>query len=296
MGLCASCCRKKVIDFSTQTSPIIPTPVPSPVLTSRSKYEAVWTPFNEPAFSIYEQSKSIVGFENEKCSTLEQALHPFHGEIESLTEQIERAKAECYPRRANNGNSERISSPAEKSDRITLSHDQSAAIYLYTMREHKSSVYSHLQDALKSGEIVKIQKWFKYLNLLKSALNQLPSSKGKLYQTVVAKKEVHRLKSEMITIYSCLGSASSTADLPTKQFVKEHPGEKMMQVIYDNVDSYDISKFSANTYDEYLIWPGMRWYIYKLETLRSKIIIYITSAMGKSLPRHHRHSHIESFI
>lgn len=289
MGLCQSCCRKKGIDSSSQTSPIIPTPIPSPSPTIT--IEPKWTPFTEQAFNQIDQTRFLDGFKEKTCTTLEEALHEFHDEIEMLNEQIERAKNECYPRREHldsNGDDRtsetmlNTSSKSKEKKSDLLTNDQSAAIYLFTMRDKlKNSVFFHLHEALKSNEMSKIRKWFKYLNLLKSALNRLPTSQIKKYQTVMAKKEVYRLKSEMITLYSCLSSASTTMDLPNRQFVRENPKEKMMPVIFENIDGYDISKYSANNYEEHLIWPGIRMFIHKSETSRDKIVIHLIPAVGK---------------
>ena len=61
--------------------------------------------------------KLIDGYEDEPLVSLEEALKPFDGKIDQLSYYIKEAKTKCHY-------------PSEHS----LTHDESAAIYIYTMK------------------------------------------------------------------------------------------------------------------------------------------------------------------
>lgn len=57
-----------------------------------------------------------------------------------------------------------------------LTHDESAAIHLYTMEWGKASksLYSVLNETLKATDRTLLRSWFKYLKLFITALAKLP--------------------------------------------------------------------------------------------------------------------------
>ena len=51
-----------------------------------------------------------------------------------------------------------------------LTHDEGAAIYLYSMETHPRSVYRMLNSALNENLFPRLSPWFLYLKLLHSAI------------------------------------------------------------------------------------------------------------------------------
>ncbi|CAF4237688.1 unnamed protein product, partial [Rotaria magnacalcarata] len=88
--------------------------------------------------------------------SLELALDSIIPKIDS--HYIEKAKSSCH-------------FPSEHG----LTHDESAAIYFYTLRLDEYCVYDRLNQSLQSENQSQITPWLMYLTLLKSALDKLPN-------------------------------------------------------------------------------------------------------------------------
>lgn len=56
-----------------------------------------------------------------------------------------------------------------------LTHDEAAAIYLYSMQTGSRSLYHVLNNTLRKNTLEKLKSEFLYLKLLRTALNKLPS-------------------------------------------------------------------------------------------------------------------------
>ena len=107
----------------------------------------------------------IEGYEKVSLVSLEQAIQP----LLSIVPDIERRTFIAL---------QRCSNPAD-----SLTKDESAAIFLYTM-EWANSVYSLLNKTLTKEDRNHLLPWFSYLKLLLTALFKLPSEKCSVWRGV----------------------------------------------------------------------------------------------------------------
>jgi hypothetical protein len=65
-----------------------------------------------------------------------------------------------------------------------LTHDESAAIFLYTQQcpHDQISFYTLLNRALRDENRTKLVPFYQYLNLLTSAFNKLPAIEGQIWR------------------------------------------------------------------------------------------------------------------
>ncbi|CAF1348155.1 unnamed protein product [Adineta ricciae] len=160
---CCCCCRCCCCDDEPQiqrlpSNYVQPTTNESQRKTGRKHFEY---------FCITTQniSKLIDGYQNEPDVSLEEALKFTNRKIAHLPECIAQAKAKC-----------------NRSTKHRLTHDESAAIYLYSMNWEPSSLCEELKRAFDSGQRAQVKPWFKYLKLLKNALDKLPYAKTTIFQ------------------------------------------------------------------------------------------------------------------
>ncbi|CAF3321020.1 unnamed protein product [Rotaria sp. Silwood2] len=114
------------------------------------------------------QLTPIEGYQNSPIITLEEALNPLKDVISRLDEYIHHAK-KCAKVDASN----------------ILNVDESAAIFLYTMHSDDTSFSRMFNTALRCEDRTDLKSyWFKYLQLIWSALKKLPSVKGHVYQGI----------------------------------------------------------------------------------------------------------------
>ena len=108
------------------------------------------------------QLPPICGYWSENLVPLEQALKLIIPRVEQLDRSIKAARKYCR-------------FPSEHG----LTHDESAALYLYTMEGGENSFYRILNDALRSEDRPALKPWFPYLKLLDTAFSKLPTVRGK---------------------------------------------------------------------------------------------------------------------
>ncbi|CAF1493353.1 unnamed protein product, partial [Didymodactylos carnosus] len=105
---------------------------------------------------------AVYGYLNSPLVSLEIATEPILHLVDNLKRFVNIAKQHC--------------TRATSSD-AGLTHDESAAIYLYTMEMGDSSFYRILNKALRSENRPALKPWFYYLKLLDNALNKLKPQK-----------------------------------------------------------------------------------------------------------------------
>lgn len=109
----------------------------------------------------------VSGYWNEDLVTLEVALKRVESLFSDLPRSIRTAKKHCtFP------------SPHG------LTHDESAAVYLYTMDGDQKSFYKILNNALRSENRAILRVWFPFLKLFEVAIKKLPSIKGSVWRGV----------------------------------------------------------------------------------------------------------------
>jgi hypothetical protein len=110
----------------------------------------------------------IRGYEKEPLLSLEEAVQPIDRLLNDLDMMVDTAKR----------NSKKPSDG--------LSSDESAAIHLYTMQweEPHPSIYTTLNNILRSEQRESLKPWFRYLKLVLTALYKLPSLKSTIWRGV----------------------------------------------------------------------------------------------------------------
>lgn len=307
------CCGKAVVpqkdlepvilEELRPSSPILPEEKPLPIVSKRSPVK--W--YYKVGISISDPLRLIRGYEEEPVVFLEEALKPFDGRIDDLAAQINQAKTNCY-----------------SSNPHGLTHDESAAIYLYSMQGDGDSVYGHLEkaweEAGKANNRSYMVPWFRYLKLLRSALDKLPDAEGEVWQGTASDPDLAKtLRVGSSHFYSGLGScAGSPEELnhdprgkseaqkalgPNKSTdakeVAEHKKNDSTEleihlegdsrspdtfVGYKLVDAKDVSGYTAYNKKESMIWPGVKLNIGKIppRDKNGKLILHLTGEARKS--------------
>ena len=185
--------------------------------------------------------KLIDGYQNEPVVSLDESLNPFDGKINQLSAQVKEAKTKChYPSEHN------------------LTRDESAALYLYSMKGDRNSVHSQLQRAWQSSDRAQMKPWLKFLKLVKSGSDKLPSTKAAAWQGIPYDGEWDRkLQSDSSTFYTGMGLHPVSSNT-VKDGLNVKPGSKTILVGCESVHAKDVTSYTATGEKQLLIWPGVR--------------------------------------
>ena len=249
-------------------SPPPPSPPPPPPRPPSPPRIISTTPFSHTGLSTTNPLKYAKGYENEPLVTLEEALAPLNIKIDHLKHYIHEAKTKCfYP-----------SNP-----KLTL--DESAAIYIYTLKWGKGCVYDKLQEAWESNQTLELKPWFKYLKLCKSAFDKLPDATGEIWQ---GKENDERLQDEINTNSSSLYTAMdllSNSKADVQQSLNARGITDGMLISFNSVGAKSIKDYTADGKECVLIWPGANVAAAHLETSPQygTTTLYITGSISKIL-------------
>ena len=246
-----SCCGKDAVSQkSPETviseeikpfSPILPEDKPLPIVPKPSPVK--W--YHKVGISTSDPLLLIRGYEEEPVVSLEEALKPFDGKIEYLAAQINQAKTTCHY-------------PSEHG----LTHDESAAIYLNSMQGDNKSVYEHLEEAWeearKPNDRSHMVPWFRYLKLLRSALNKLPDVEGEVWQGTANDSDLEKkLRSDSLQFYTGAGFCSTSQD-EVKDDLKGNSESRKILAGYKSADVKDVAKYTEGNKKDFIQWPGMK--------------------------------------
>ncbi|CAF1479960.1 unnamed protein product [Rotaria sordida] len=183
----------------------------------------------------------IDGYLKEPLVSLEEALEPFNGKIDQLSNYIKEAIMKChYPSEHN------------------LTRDESAAIYIYTMEWGDKCLRDHLQAALNSNDRSTLKPWFKYLKLFKSGLDKLPTAKTEIWQGAPFDEKLkEQLNTEPLSVYSSMCSCSPSANEITN-YLQKTAGKNIILVGYQSVNGKLVNGYTANNVQEAIMWPGIK--------------------------------------
>ncbi|CAF1252995.1 unnamed protein product [Rotaria sordida] len=182
--------------------------------------------------------KPIKSYQNSRNITLEDALKPIRNAIPHLDDYIQKVK-----RRVNTSFSN------------SLTIDESAAIYLYTMQLNDISFSRMLNEALRYEDQTEVKNyWFNYLELILSALKKLPSIRGHVYQGVTRRIKENYPKKKIITWWG-ITSCTQTPD----NLVSSLLDKKSTLLNIKILNGKDISTYSCkNNEIEIILLPGTR--------------------------------------
>lgn len=140
-----------------------------------------------------------------------------------------------------------------------LKNDESAAIYLYSMRNSDNSVYNNLYEALGSGQESEIKKWIEYLKLLRNAWEKLPLISNEVWQGIDYDEElVDKICSSNIDeLFTCIGSCTPLTKVVQSSFQDaSNPKRKFLMFGYEGVGAKDITSYIEGNHREVMLWPG----------------------------------------
>lgn len=197
--------------------------------------------FTQIGIKTFNPISSIDGYLNEPLVSLEEALKPVDGSIDQLSYYIKEAKMKCcYP-----------------SDHY-LSHDESAAIYIYTIQWTGRCVRDQLHGAWDSNDRYTMEPWFKYLKLFKTAFDKLPNIKTEIWQgSSYDEKLKEQLNSTTLSFYTSLCSCLPSVNDITKH-LKERIGKNLIVIAYQYVNGKLTTGYTANEWEEAMVWPGIK--------------------------------------
>jgi hypothetical protein len=179
----------------------------------------------------------ICGYWSEKLVPLEQALKHIVPRIEQLDRSIKAAKTNCH-------------FPSEHG----LTHDESAALYLYTMEGGDTSFYRVLNRALRSEDRPALKPWFPYLKLFDTALCKLPTVRRNVWRGVLGDIDQDIKKNEELTWWN-ISSCSLSVDV-VKGFLSSET--KSTLFLIEAVHGKNISRYTNYPdEDEVLLGPGI---------------------------------------
>ncbi len=138
---------------------------------------------------------------------------------------------------------------AELKNRMGLSVDEDAALYLYTTQ---SPLYRRLNETLRDPKRVRAEPYFPYLRLFLEALKKLTSFTGTLYRGVALDLRTQYPKGETVTWW---GVSSCTPSLAVAKGFLGSGARTLFEVHSSRAVS--VKRYSCyQQEDEYLLLPG----------------------------------------
>ena len=194
--------------------------------------------FSDIDFSL-EKLPPVYGYRSEKLGSIEKALEPIHAQIDELAYYLKIAKQYCH-------------FPSEHG----LTHDESAAVYIYTMEWGETALYRLLNKALRSENRHELKVWFPYLKLFDTALNKLPVVKRALWRGVPLDIGKNYTKNQIITWWS-VNSCSSTVKV-IKSFLGTEASSTLFLI--EAINGRNISGYTGfKNEDEVILRMGTRF-------------------------------------
>ncbi|CAF1050924.1 unnamed protein product, partial [Adineta ricciae] len=193
--------------------------------------------FFDAEHEAFQQRSLLPDLNNDQILSLEQACDLFKRRIKKIDSMIKSAKK----------NSSNV--------KHNLSIDEAAAIYLFTMEqtEAKHTVYSQLNQALRSEDNIHLEPWYHYFRLLSMALEKLPSTKCVVYRGV--RNDV-RKKYEQEHVY-WRGFSSC---LKTQKSIEKQLGKKGTRILFEIhcINGKSIGELSClDKNDEVILMPNI---------------------------------------
>ncbi|CAF1307916.1 unnamed protein product [Adineta ricciae] len=186
---------------------------------------------------FYEEKLSpVCGYWNEKLIPLEEALKFLRSRMNELQKYIETAKNNCH-------------FPSEHG----LTHDESAALFLYATEENVNSLNRMLNQTLRSSDRSSVKPWFPYLKLLDTAVAKLPTVRKNVWRAVINDVDRDFKKGEEFTwwtVTSCSLSMDTVANhLPSES--------KITLILIEAIHGKYISGYTEHPDEgEVLLMPG----------------------------------------
>ncbi|CAF1685904.1 unnamed protein product, partial [Adineta ricciae] len=181
----------------------------------------------------------IEGFEDEPDVTFEESLQPIIQANSKLPNYIDEAKAKC-----------------NKSSQHGLTVDESAAIYIYSMKV-EDGVFQLLYKDWSLNDQFVMKKWLKFLKLFKNALDKLPDA-AKACQIVPYDESIQdMLENSSSSIYTALSTAE-----PKEPDINNHrdlaKNGKLCSLTYLCAGGKDVTDYTPGKKSSVILWPGLK--------------------------------------
>ncbi|CAF3503667.1 unnamed protein product [Rotaria socialis] len=176
----------------------------------------------------------MIGFMSQRLSSLESALDPILNDIPRLGNYMNVAKKNCvFPSKHH------------------LTHDEAAAVFLYTMEWGKKSVYKMLNNALRTEDVKIIKPWWPYLKLFTNALLKLPVYNGNVWRGE-GRTITNTFQEGQACVWWTMTSCSMTLDV-----MNDFIGDKGTLFLIDAKNARSIIGYSYHPQEEEVILlPG----------------------------------------
>ena len=182
------------------------------------------------------QLPPVEGYQDHALLPLKDALEPVVHKIAELDRNIVIAKRECH-------------SPSEHG----LTHDESAAIYLYTLDWGIQCLFRTLNSLLNSDDRSVLKPYYGYLKLFDTALKKLPDQSLTLWRGSTSDIASHYTKNMELTWWKYTSWSSSRTMI--QEFLG--PGSTLMTAEAKHAKS--IAKYSKSPEDhEFILRMGTR--------------------------------------
>jgi hypothetical protein len=174
----------------------------------------------------------IFDYDDLPVVTLEEAVEKIIPIVPDVIDHVSKAKENC------NRNS------------TFLTHDESAAIYLYSM---PILFFSRLNTALRAENRRALKPWFAFLKLFITALEKLPSTKATIWRGVNYDDSLTFVDNDVHMLWN-INSCSMDPSI-----VQPFLGESGTLFVINTIHGKDISTFSAIPDErEVVLMPGTR--------------------------------------
>ncbi|CAF1470138.1 unnamed protein product [Adineta ricciae] len=182
----------------------------------------------------------IRGYENQPLVSLEEAIQPVAQHFTNIDANVHVAKKNC----------------AKLDDSLTV--DESAAIYLYTMAfDDKPNLYEILNSSLRNANRRQLKPWSLFLKLFLTALYKLPSSSRTVWRCVrgVDLTSVYPKGKDIVWwgVGSCIGDVSMLED---DRFLGKNNAGTLFFIESRNAKSIRQYSCEKDTIEEIILMPG----------------------------------------
>ena len=174
--------------------------------------------------------------------------------------------------------------PADPANGLT--RDESASIRLYTMEwiTPHGSLYSILNNALKTAAHKDLQPWFKYLKLLLTALTKIPCAPSQTIWRGVRKNKSDEFACGAPVTWWAFSSCTTTLTVLESELFFGKTGERTLFSI-EVINGRNIRAHSQfDTEDEILMLPGTHMEVRsRLNPARGLYIIHLKQKVPKDV-------------
>ncbi|CAF4790265.1 unnamed protein product [Rotaria sp. Silwood2] len=178
--------------------------------------------------TTFKRLPPVYDFHAEKLVSIEKALEPIESQINELPRFIKIAKRYCH-------------FPSEHG----LTHDQSAAVYIYTMEWGETTLYRVLNEALRCENRKALNIWFPYLKLFDTALDKLPTVTEVVWRGVPHDIGKNFTKNQTFTWWS-INSCSSSVNV-IGNFLGD--GKNATLFLIEAINGKKISGYTEHEYE-----------------------------------------------